>query len=213
MNLNHDDVPGYMIYRSDWEALNEINDPKIKLEIYEKLSEFSFTGKWNLDGLEQVSKMYLIGRKPTLEASISNFLNGKKGGRPPKKETKKRGVSKNKKGGLSENEKGGSQKPETYMYMDKDMEMEKEMEKDKEKDMCVSSRPTPSTHTPIDLSKKEYAPNVFLTESEMVSLKNEYGANKINLYLQILSEGKDLHGYEYKSDYLAIKKWIYNDEG
>ncbi|MCQ2589308.1 MAG: helix-turn-helix domain-containing protein [Treponema sp.] len=49
--------------------------------------------------------------------------------------------------------------------------------------------------------------NVLLTENEYNKLSQELGSNKANAVIQYFSEMKEMKGYKYKSDYLAIKKW------
>jgi len=48
--------------------------------------------------------------------------------------------------------------------------------------------------------------NVLLTEDEYTKLKGKFGS-RLEHWVNELSEGLKLHGYKYKSHYLAILKW------
>ena len=49
--------------------------------------------------------------------------------------------------------------------------------------------------------------NVLLTDEELSKLQNELTAQKAESVINNYSELKEMKGYKYKSDYLAIKKW------
>ena len=49
--------------------------------------------------------------------------------------------------------------------------------------------------------------NVLLTETELKKLIEELGQEKTSAIIRNFSELKEMKGYKYKSDYLAIKKW------
>lgn len=49
--------------------------------------------------------------------------------------------------------------------------------------------------------------NVSLSDSEFDKLKTEYGEEKTNNIINFFSELKEMKGYKYNSDYLALKKW------
>lgn len=49
--------------------------------------------------------------------------------------------------------------------------------------------------------------NVLLTDKELEKLCNELGADKARAVIENYSELKEMKGYKYKSDYLALKKW------
>ncbi len=51
--------------------------------------------------------------------------------------------------------------------------------------------------------------NVLLTDEELEKLKTDYGEEKTEQAIQYLSEAKEMKGYTYKSDYLAMKKWVF----
>lgn len=49
--------------------------------------------------------------------------------------------------------------------------------------------------------------NVSLSDSEFDKLKTEHGEEKTNNIINFFSELKEMKGYKYNSDYLALKKW------
>ena len=49
--------------------------------------------------------------------------------------------------------------------------------------------------------------NVLLTDSELMKLCEELGPDKAKAVIDNFSELKEMKGYKYKSDYLALKKW------
>lgn len=49
--------------------------------------------------------------------------------------------------------------------------------------------------------------NVLLSDVEFNKLKTEYGEEKVLKIIQHFSELKEMKGYKYNSDYLALKKW------
>ncbi len=49
--------------------------------------------------------------------------------------------------------------------------------------------------------------NVLLTDSEFEKLKNDFGTEKAKGIINNFSSKKEMMGYKYKSDYLAIRKW------
>ena len=49
--------------------------------------------------------------------------------------------------------------------------------------------------------------NVLLSDNELQKLVDELGSEKAKAVIDNFSELKEMKGYKYKSDYLAIKKW------
>ena len=79
-------------------------------------------------------------------------------------------------------------------YTEKELEKEKEQEKD----------------TDIEKPKKHKSgtfQNVLLSDSELKKLCEELGPDKAKAVIDNFSELKEMKGYKYKSDYLALKKW------
>lgn len=65
----------------------------------------------------------------------------------------------------------------------------------------------------LSISKDKYGEfaNVLLTDNEYKKLVEKFGEEGANLWIITLSEGKELKGYTYKNDYLAILKWERRD--
>ena len=61
----------------------------------------------------------------------------------------------------------------------------------------------------LSKSKHKYGEfnNVLLSDSEFSKLEEQLGHQKVCEVIQHFSELKEMKGYKYKSDYLAIKKW------
>jgi len=70
---------------------------------------------------------------------------------------------------------------------------------DKNRDLQIDS---------TDKDKKEYAPDVRLTEKEHFSLIQDYGKDTTKRAIVKLSDYKGAHGKKYKSDYRAILQWV-----
>ena len=49
--------------------------------------------------------------------------------------------------------------------------------------------------------------NVLLSDKELQKLIDELGQEKTSAVIANFSELKEMKGYKYKSDYLALKKW------
>lgn len=79
-------------------------------------------------------------------------------------------------------------------YTEKDIEKEKEQEKD------INSQKTQK-------HKNGTYQNVLLSDTELKKICDELGADKAKAVIDNFSELKEMKGYKYKSDYLALKKW------
>lgn len=55
--------------------------------------------------------------------------------------------------------------------------------------------------------------NVLLTDSQLSALVSDFGEVAARTWIETLSSAKALHGYTYKRDDLAIRKWIAKDGG
>ena len=80
--------------------------------------------------------------------------------------------------------------PECYTEIE--LEKEKELKKDIEKD----TKHKLGTYF-----------NVLLSDKELQKLVDELGSEKTGAVIANFSELKEMKGYKYKSDYLALKKW------
>jgi len=72
----------YVFYRSFYEAISELEND-IRLEIYDAISEYSLNQ--NQTELKGIVKTVFTLIKPQLDANISRYENGRKGGRPKTK--------------------------------------------------------------------------------------------------------------------------------
>lgn len=83
------DRSGFVFYRSFWEAIKELPSEN-QLELYQAITEYSFTGKmWKKNGkkiekLNWISQTVWILIKPQLDANLAKYNNGKMGWRPEK---------------------------------------------------------------------------------------------------------------------------------
>lgn len=75
------------------------------------------------------------------------------------------------------------------------LDLDKDLDKDKEKDLTKQ--------------KHKYGnyQNVLLSDKEFKTLCDELGLEKARAVIDNYSELKEMKGYKYKSDYLALKKW------
>lgn len=90
-----------VFYKSYYDAISDLPE-KLQLKVYQTIFSYVFSGEeLELIGLQKTLWTLI---KPTLEANIRNYENGKKGGRP------KKGVSENKKGGFLKNKTSGFEK-------------------------------------------------------------------------------------------------------
>jgi len=108
-------LKGVVFHRSYFEASRDL-PPEQKLALYDAIFSFAFYGvEAELSGLARA--LFTVIR-PTLESSISNYQNGKKGGRGHSKDEKN-------KGGFCEKTKGGFEKSQTNKDKDKDKDKDK----------------------------------------------------------------------------------------
>lgn len=108
---------GFVFYRSFYEALRDL--PRdIQGEIYTAIMEYSLYGNETVN-LKQIARSIFTLIKPQLDANISKYENGKKGGRPKQEET--------------EEEPNDNQTETESIAKEKDKVKEKYKENDKEK--------------------------------------------------------------------------------
>ncbi|MDE6410026.1 MAG: hypothetical protein K2K81_07275 [Muribaculaceae bacterium] len=73
----------FIFYKSFYEAIRDLPD-NIRLEVFTAITEYALYGKQPED-LKPFARGMFTLVKPNLDANISRFENGKKGGRKPKK--------------------------------------------------------------------------------------------------------------------------------
>lgn len=183
----------FVFYSSFYEAIKDLPAEEYK-KTMNALCEYALNdNKIEVTGL---AKLIITMAKPQIDANIKRYENGKKGGRPKKKPM----VSEEKTNGY-ENEKPMVLKSENYTFENKkpkEKEKEKVKVKDKEKDkekVKEKKKVIYGSHA-----------NVKLTDDEFTSLTKLLG--EANEVIEYLSDYKEMTGKKYKSDYLAIKKWV-----
>lgn len=120
----------FIFYRSFYEAIKDL--PRdIQGEIYTAIMEYALYGK-ETENLKPVAHSIFTLIKPNLQANISRYENGKKGGRPPKKTE----------------EKPNNNLTETEVKANKD----KDKDKDKDDDKDYRKKVEPSSESVV---KKE----------------------------------------------------------
>lgn len=83
--MNHEEIQGYTIFRTVWEALQSFEDPLLRLEIREALDNYAFTGMWNLEDMSPMGKMFFTLQKPVIDSNLTRITQGRKGGKAPRK--------------------------------------------------------------------------------------------------------------------------------
>ena len=76
---------GFIFYRSYAEALADLENPKVELELYRAIIKYGTTGE--MPELSKVAKAMMRLIKPQLDANLRRYENGKKGGRKNQTET------------------------------------------------------------------------------------------------------------------------------
>lgn len=76
----NNEVEGFVFYRSFFEAISQIEGINEKCNVYTSIFEYCFLGiEPNLNGTSNIIWTLM---KPQIDTSISNYLNGKRGGAP-----------------------------------------------------------------------------------------------------------------------------------
>ncbi len=223
----------FVFYKEWKEAIKDLPDD-IRLEIYESIIEYATTG--DIQGLKPMAKVAFNFIKADIDRDIEKYMsmaernknNGHKGGRPKTSNNPKNPL------GFSRTQ-NNPDKPKKAVEVEVEEEVEEEVE-DKEEDYISPLSPdgdiSPGKTVSDDLeneipdnppkppegekekscakkekeSKHEYGEykNVLLTDSEYLKLKDNHDADGI---INHFSQLKEMKGYKYKSDYLAIIKW------
>lgn len=115
-----------VFYKSYYDAVSDLPE-KMQLSLYKSIFSYTFEGlEPELSGMTNTIWKLI---KPTIDASVLNYKNGKKGGRP------KTGVPETEKGGFPEIENRPFEKPETNKdyNKNKDKDLNKDYPADFEK--------------------------------------------------------------------------------
>ena len=113
------DIEGFLLYKSYWNAMYDLdNDSKAK--IITAICKYVWDEK-EPDLTGELRRLF-AAIKPNIDNNINAIMNGKKGGRPKKTASEKRGVFENQKGG--------------FLKFKNQKEKEKEKEYKKENTIC-----------------------------------------------------------------------------
>jgi hypothetical protein len=91
-----------------------------------------------------------------------------------------------------------------HTVQDKDKDKDKEKDKDKDKDAPEKKSKREPKQTYGDYF------NVLLSDTEYDKLVADYGLTKTLAAIKYFSEKKEMKGYKYKSDYLAMRSWAFD---
>lgn len=199
-----------IFYASYYEAIKELPDEE-QGKVYKAIIDYAMM-KIEPD-LSGIAKAIFVLIKPTLDASIKNYENGKKGGRPPKESETESEVKTQTKTQV-ETQNITQQESETESDIIFEKEKEKKNENDKENLLNkenslprVKESETSSHSTRTQKHRYGNYKNVLLTEEEYERLIAEPdGAEAIEYF----SEYREMKGYKCKNDNLAIRKWAFN---
>lgn len=195
----------FVFYASFYEALQDLKD-KERLQVYDAICDLALTG--NDRKLSGLSKTIFTLIKPQVLANTQKFNNGKRGGRPKKITT-----------GLDETETTGYDLKETTGYVSEETETKPNDNVNVNGNVNVNDNVNVNGETATKTSSQkkptkakitkhkhgEYS-HVLLSDEEYEKLIEQY-PNHEEL-IKTLDEAKEMKGYKYQSDYLAIKKWV-----
>ena len=120
-------VESFVFYKSFYDSTKNLKDSD-KLLVFNAIFSYTFEGKeQKLKGIPAIIWTLV---KPNLDASISNRINGRKGGRPKKDEESKRGVIETGKGGLLEKENPAFKKTITNGDVNEDVDVNENVDED-----------------------------------------------------------------------------------
>lgn len=197
-----------IFYASYYEAIKELPDEE-QGKVYKAIIDYAMM-KIEPD-LSGIAKAIFVLIKPTLDASIKNYENGKKGGRPPKEsETESEVKTQTKTQVETQNITQQESETESDIIFEKEKENENDKENllNKENSLPRVKESETSSHS-TRTQKHRYGnyKNVLLTEEEYERLIAEPdGAEAIEYF----SEYREMKGYKCKNDNLAIRKWAFN---
>lgn len=190
---------GFVFYRSFAEAINDIGDPTIELNLYKAVVEYGLNGDHApLTGIES-AVMRLI--RPQIDANARRYENGKRGGRPKanQEETEEK---------PKENQTETKSKPNESKPQPKEKDKEKDKVKDKDKENVKEKE----DDTRIEFQYGTWM-NVILTTDEYVKLGKEMGNRDRDYYIDRLSDYlKNNPKKTYASHYRTLLNWKRGDE-
>lgn len=206
----------FIFYRSFFEAIDAL--PRdIQGEIYRAIVRYGITGE-ETESLKPIARSLFILMKPQIDANMSRYENGCKGGRPKAEREEKK---------PEHNQRITEQKPKDNQRITEPKPSEnrtetepKPNENDNENDNYLKEKgntgvlpqkkktqepPLPKIEKP---EKAAYAEYVSMTNAEYAALVERYGEQAAREMIDILDNYKGSNGKKYKSDYRAILSWV-----
>lgn len=206
----------FIFYRSFFEAIDTL--PRdIQGEIYRAIVRYGITGE-ETESLKPIARSLFILMKPQIDANMSRYENGCKGGRP-KAEREEKKPEQNQR--LTEPKPSENRTETEPKPKDNRTETErKPNENDNENVNVLKEKgntgvlpqkkktqepPLPEIEKP---EKAAYAEYVSMTNAEYAALVERYGEQAAREMIDILDNYKGSNGRKYKSDYRAILSWV-----
>lgn len=194
-----------IFYSSYYEAIKELPAEE-QGKVYKAVVDYAMEQiEPNLSG---ISRAIFILIKPTLDASIKNYENGKRGGRP-KSETQTEYKTQVKTQSETRSITQDITQNETEMRTDIIFENEKEKKNISMKENSLTREKeseASSLSTRTQKHKNGSFKNVLLTDEEYHQLISEPDGEAA---IEYFSNYREMKGYKCKNDYLAIRKWAF----
>lgn len=208
-----------IFYGSYYEAIKELPDEE-QGKVYKAVINYAMTKiEPELSGLP---KAIFVLIKPTIDASIKNYENGKKGGRPSKEtQSKTETQTQTETQQEAQTITQGETETQTDIIFENENENKNKNKNDLENDIVekensltrVKESEETSQHSHNDVPKKKSKhkfgefQNVLLTDEEhskLIAMEDGVAA------IEYLSSYREMKGYKCKSDNLAIQKWVFD---
>lgn len=172
----------FVFYRSFYEAIHKVNDKELKADIFEAICELALNEN-TIELTDSLGSIIMELIKPQIEANNKRYTDGKKGGRPKKKETKKTTGSEKEKTTGYENKKPNVNENENVNVNDNDNNKKKTSKKEK-LDVVVFYEENIGTLSPTiyeELLKleKQYSGEIVIEAIRRAILQNKRSMNYI----------------------------------
>ena len=199
----------FVFYNSYYEAIAEF-DEIIQVHLFRAICEYALYGK--IPEFSGTEKALFTLIRPTIDANEKRYINGKKGGRPPKKTN----GYENEKPTVINSETNGyeNEKPNVNVNVnvnETDNVTDNETDNEENVSLPDKSDNTPKPPKPKKISFGEYQ-HIKLTQEQFDKLCEEFSENTIRDYIQKMDEWLQLNGKKpYKDFNLAIRNWLNRD--
>lgn len=213
----------FVFYRSFDEACAELTDEQYG-KIMRVINNYALNGTIpeNLSGIEKIVFTLI---KPQIDANNQRKTNGCKGGAPSSNNNAKKTTN-----GYTEKQpmvitEENEKQPMVDFEDDEKQPMvefcdtEKQPNVNVNDNVNVNANENVNDNANVNVNEADKPPknqkkhkfgsyfNILLSDDELFKLSEELGESKALSVIQNFSELKQMHGYTYKNDYLAIKKW------